>query len=69
MAQLAVHLFDRESGRFTPRERVVDCYPYYPNAEQIGDFRGTRIFDSLDSGNPGVNAGEDVIAVVPVFPC
>ncbi|MFC4544456.1 RNA-guided endonuclease InsQ/TnpB family protein [Halosolutus amylolyticus] len=27
MAQPAVHLFDRESGRFTPREQVVDCKP------------------------------------------
>ncbi|ELY57953.1 transposase, IS605 OrfB family protein [Natronococcus amylolyticus DSM 10524] len=27
MAQPAVHLFDRESGRFTPREQVVNCKP------------------------------------------
>lgn len=27
MAQPAVHLFDRESGRFTPREQVDDCKP------------------------------------------
>ena len=27
MAQPTVHLFDRENGRFTPREQVTDCKP------------------------------------------
>jgi len=37
-----------------------DCKPEISNAEQIGDLRRTRIFDSLDSGFLRLQAEEDV---------
>ena len=37
-----------------------NCKPEISNAEQIGDLRCTRIFDSLDSGFLRVHAEEEV---------
>ena len=43
-----------------------NCKPEISNAEQIGDLRRTRIFDSLDSGFLRVHAEEDVNIFVSV---
>ena len=49
VAQPGVSLYDLPRG-FVPRDQVGDSKPYYPTAEQIGDLRCTRIFDSRDLG-------------------